>query len=129
MRKIAETTHLAIFESDEFSISEFWTTPKRLYAGFPLDELLNNPLPAVTALVTFVPCSRFDPPAPLPLMFFDWLETSREADAYGVADELRQEFMDALLRHLPGLEDSDPEMFQDADGEMHYVDTTDAIAT
>jgi hypothetical protein len=88
---------------------------------------LGNPLPAVTALVTFFPCERFAPPAALPQLFFDWLETSVEADAYGVADELRQEFVDELLRHLPGLDASVMEVIQDEDGVVQYVDTAVAI--
>jgi hypothetical protein len=126
MKKITETEHLAVFESDELVISEYWCAPRRLYVGFPLRDLLTNPVPAVTALVTFT--SGAKDPADRSWMFFEWLETSVEADAYGLADELRQEFMDALRRHLPELDDPEPETIWDANGVAHYLDSADALA-
>jgi hypothetical protein len=121
MRFLAETEHLRIFESDSLDLGEF-CRPKVLYVGLPLDDaVVHCAMPVVNALVSLP--GEPDSDVGLPYPCLDWLETCRclEEDDPDLAQEVRDEFMQVVLEHLPGLA-ADME-FVDA----HFRDTLTAI--
>ena len=105
MKLIRRSENMNVFVTEEFEISEYYSRSNGCMLASRDDTWVGLPVPIVTALVSLQGNGAY----------LDWLETSRFREVDNVepprfraldddrAEELRNEFMTALLEHLPGL--------------------------
>jgi hypothetical protein len=133
MKLIRQTKRMQVFESDLLRATQ--RADLRVYVALPHFDDREDVVPAIMPLVTAL--VGFDTPqygGRCPGGWLEWLETARWLDR-SKAQGLRDEFMEVLTGHLPGLfvdcekvedVDDDDEEDEDEDYSVSYLDTVDA---